>query len=679
MTTPIQHSIPGTPIQSTHEDVAHDAATPSAANVVGKEIPRPSTPAVLSGLPARQAPARGGVVDTDKNTPANSARDRATLARLSTRTGIKTSGAVAGKSNIVRRLAEMKGYLMDLQAAYAKKIDLPKCRDEEFLDLLVAAENARDPALRLSVHAVDHDRLRRGDDPSAVGDLARRLVSGMHLPQQWHAIVSMDEHTVALSVRHDPESPEHVSLIVVDSSGGSSSRDWTIVASSLVDHLNEATYAADNRGKDRKPRTPKVYINCLNTSIQRATDGSAIFAIAIAREMHGDGDIGRLHQEALAGIASLPKEFAVRATDGDALLGARFFKHMTLEASMRRVLTARPTLEKEPVNKKAQTLRERQATYLHTPPLLYGFPYQYSDSYKKKRLKIYEQAIRFIESVAAPEPHAARPQDRKLAERVEAMSDYLHELIRARKGKCARPTPRDAEFLDLLAEAESEADPQLRLSTHKVDSTKLAERDGNAIASLSSVLAEGVRSGNDWRATLDFEGRHIALAAHHDKESTAHVSIAIFDGIGVPLQDEPMQNLSIVLGEHLQNILRNVGNTQTAKVRLTRVSVALAGSAVEPAANSALLALLASINMKNHPHIEKLHEEALTEVRSSLGPITIRDRDGSVLLDSDDRAKSDSSIADTLPGDELLFDQIEMYRAATGHFALFLAPESAPD
>jgi hypothetical protein len=567
-------------------------------------------------------------------------------ARLLTPSG--ALAAAASAPDIRERIADMKGYLADLHVAYAAKVELlpSKRRDAQFVDLLVAVENARDPKLNLSSHAIDYKRLSKGDDPSAAIDLARRLVAEMNQPDAWHAIVSMNGFEVALSAKHDPQRPMHVSLVVV-SSAHEEARDWKMVASTLVDHLNEAL---DEAGK---PRQAKVLVNCLNTSIQRTNEGSAIFAIAVAREMPGDPGIGQVHEEALTQAAVEPRDFTVHEHSGDKLLGPRFFKHMTLKSSMDALLEARPDLEHEPINTQQQTLRERQGDHLaeHKPSSRLSFPTIYSGSYEKKRLNMYEQAIRHIEAAAAPAIVAAQ---------VKEMRAYLHELQRAYKGKAALPAPRDAEFLDLLVAVENAMDPQLRLSAHKIEVPKLAERNSAAIANLSGFLAEGVRNGAGWHATLDFDGHHAALSARHNPENTAHVSIVLLNGTGSTLPREHWQNLSIVLDQRLQQILHDTGDTRPSKLWVTHFSA----PALAP--DSALSTLLAAIGMKDDRRVAQLHSEALVHVAKEPGTAAL-------LYLKDD---GDPLIEATEDGDDLLIDQIEMYRAAIGHFERSLASKS---
>jgi hypothetical protein len=615
----------------------------------------------LSGLRSRSATTPGEATAASHGS-ASGAKRRAPPGKLAsstpssqrparplTRTG--ALAAVASASDIRERIAGMKTYLADLHVAYAAKVELrpSQRRDAQFVDLLVAVENARDPELNLSSHTVDYKRLSKGDDPSAAIDLACRLVAGMHKPDAWHAIVSMNGFEVALSAKHDPRRPMHVSLVVV-SSAHEDSRDWKMVASTLVDHLNEAL---DEAGK---PRQAKVLVNCLNTSIQKTNEGSAIFAIAAAREMPGDPGIGQLHEEALTQAAVEPRDFTVRERSGDKLLGPRFFKHMTLESSMDALLEARPDLQDEPINKQQQTLHERQGDLLveHKPSSRFSFPFIYSGSYEKKRLNMYEQAIRHIETVAAPAIVAAR---------VKEMGAYLHDLRRAYKGKAALPAPRDAEFLDLLIAVENAMDPQLRLSAHKIEVPKLAERNSAAIADLSGFLADGVRDGAGWQATLDFDGHHAALSARHNPENTAHVSIALLNGTGgtgSPLPREHWQNLSIVLDQRLQQILHDTGDTRASKLWVTHFGT----PALAP--ESALSTLLAAIGMKDDPRVAQLHSEALVQVAKEPGTAAL-------LYLKDD---GDPLIEPAEDGDDLLIDQIEMYRAAIGHFERSLASKS---
>ncbi|HEX7641882.1 MAG TPA: YopJ family acetyltransferase [Burkholderiaceae bacterium] len=689
MTITIRQAVSAEPAAIPH-DHSHEGAPPSnAAPAPANSRARPAAQSALGGLHALQSTARGAAAGVSGvAAPAAAAINARHRVALGLRAQPRADMPAGDDTGIAKRLGDMKAYLADLRAAFAAepvKLEMRGSRDTEFLDLLVAVENARMPTLRLSAHAIDYKRLSRGDDPAAVGSLARRLVAGMHMPQTWHAIVDMNGHQVALSVRHALSKPMHVSIVVVDSTAGEfSARDWSMVASSLVDHLNEALDDERKPRHARKPRDAKVWFNNVHTSIQKTEDGSAIFALAAAREMLGDPDIEQLHKEALDHASGPSKDFGVRVSDGDKLLGARFFKHMTLRSNMHALLEARPELEDEPVNKKGQTLRQRQEGTDERPGHLaqhrpwFGLPYEFSASYEKKRLRMFERAIGHIETAAAPELAAARaaePDEGEeisglaaapgFAARIEGMRDYLIDLHRARKGKAkegepALPAARDAEFLDILAEAENAADPQLRLSTHKLDQAKLARRDDSAVASLSAPLAEGVRNGEDWRATLDLDGRHIALSAHHDASNHAHVSIVLFDGAGLPLPAELAENLSLMLAAQLR---RNLPASAGGKVWLTQLKVSQAAGN-----NGALLALMAAIGMKDYPGIDEVHAQALAAAQASANGSGVREGNGDALLDSEDGAAREA-----VSERELLHDQIQMYKDAIGHFELMLA------
>lgn len=545
----------------------------------------------------------------------------------------------------------MKGYLAELYAEHVAMRELKSSRDTPFLDLLVAMENERDPRLNLSVHSIDYAGLLAGRS-AALGDLAGRAVAGMETGRSWRAIVSMDGHEVAASVRHDPQRPMHLSIIVVDSTGKHfRSRDWRLLASSLGTHLNDALANTD-RPREDTPRHAQVAIHCLNTGTQRTNEGGAIFAIAAAREMPDEPDIASLHEHVLARAASQQEPITPLVIYDNSLLGPRFFKHMTLKSNMQDLLATRPELAEQPVNKKGETLLGRQRDRLleHRPQ--YGLQYKYSDSYETKRIRMYERVIARLETAAAPQLHAAR---------IDGMSAHLDDLLKAHETGTAAPAPRDAEFVDLLVDGLNTIDPQLRLSAQKIDVRRLAAGDRAAIDGLWGPLADGVRSGGAWHAALDLNGHYAALSARHDPKNFAHVSLAILDGAGSFLSTGNVQSLSILLGQRLLQMLTDTDPARSGKVWLTHLDV----SARQPAAHSATFALRAIREMNDDPGIASVHREALAEARSRPDPIDARFRDGVALLDPDYHPTPDAG--NTMADADMLIDDIEMYRAAVDH------------
>jgi hypothetical protein len=629
-----------------------------------------------SAKPRTMSPGIAGLSNRQSATPTAGRR----AAPVPTRTAGMTPAAGQGLPGIVERVSEMKSYLAELRAAHAAQLELRRPRDAQFLDLLVAMENMRDPKLDLSAHHVDYKALHAGAR-DAVSDLASRVVAGMQTGGSWRAVVSMDTHEVALSVQHDAQRPHHLSIVAVDSTSGHfSSQDWGTLAMSLGVHLNDAL------ARQGKPREAKVWVNRLNTGTQKTSEGGAIFAIAAARDMPGEPGIERLHEQTLAQAAREPAHFASGTNTNPTWLGARFFKHMTQESSMQALLATRPELEDQPVNRKQQTLRDRQATHLarHWPP--FGTAYTYSDSYERKRIRMVKRAIRHFE--------ATTPE--LLSARLDHMAMYLGELRRAQRQGTPLPEPRDADFIDLLAGAENTRDDELRLSTHEVDLPQLAAGHVDAVDDLWTSVAEGVRSGADWQATLDLNGHFAALSARHDPQNPAHVSLVVLDGAGSPLTTDAWQTLTTLLGARLFQMQQDTDDARSIKVWLTHCNV----SAGEPAANSALFAVRAAREMKADEGIAGLHLDALTEARRSPEDIVVSERNGDELFDPEYFASPGTGENESTDGSEenepradaeaydprddardydptaeatLLAEQIEMYRSALSQFERSLA------
>lgn len=640
---------------------ANDTPRPSGLQFASTERPRRALAPALMNLRARLAQtfARAGLVrHASAGGTSRASEPRSTLlSGLSPQSPVQAAIARSGPG-IGERIADMKAYLDELYAAHAANIELPsgKCRDPQFADLLVAVENARDPQLNLSTHTIDFKRLVHGGAPAAVDNLARRIAAAMQTSDDWHAIVSIDDHAVALSAKHDPAQPMHVSLVIVDSTNGHfSTDDWTHVTRALAHRLNGALQHAG------KARDAKVWLTCLNTSVQKTSDGSTIFAVAAAREMPGDPGIDQIHAQALSEAQEQSGPYAARVASGDRVLGPRFFKHMTLESGMRALLKLRPELKDEPVNQQEEALHERQAAHLGVHRPSFGLPYVYSGSYEQKRLNMYEQAIQHVELAAAPA---------LLAARVEQMRDYVSDLKRAFKGKAPPPVPREAEFLDLLAAVENTRDPQLRLSAHKIELAKLAVQDRDVISELSSFLAQGVQSGADWHATLDFDGHHAALSVRHDPQNTAHVSLVVL-GIGQsPLSDEHWQNLSIMLSLQLHDMLQASGETRSRKIWLTHVDLP-----TQPGtADGALLALLAATGMKGDARIASAHRDALDEADSAPEPFAAGIRGDTRSPGLAAEVAADPAATEPLSDAELLDERIQMYRTAIDYFERSLQP-----
>ena len=561
--------------------------------------------------------------------------------------------AAARQPGIATRLADMRQYLADLKHAYAHGDEMEHPRDTQFLDLLVAMENARHPNLALGSHTID-DAALEANNPEAVASLASRLEASMRDGASWHAIVCVGGREVALSARHDPKQPRHISLVVVDSEPRRpSSPDWHHIAALVTVRLNQALART---GDDS---TVRIRVNSLHTAAQTITDGSVIFALSAVKAMPRDADIRRLHKSALKSAAENEAPFGTQTIDDNRLLGARFFKHMTHPPRMEKLLKARPDLATQPVGKRSeQTLAEYQKARLRVHmPASFGIRHAYSSSYEDERLKLYERAIAHLDASV----------------RLDGMADYLHALRHARTSGTAPPPPRDAEFMDLLTAAANMQDPQLRLSAHRIDTAKLADHDIDAIGSLKPVLTEGVKSGADWHATLDLDGHHVAVAARHDAGHPTHLSLAVADGAGSTLSRQDWANLARTIGKQLDANLRAAGDERTGKVWLTRLDI----SEQQTVPTTALFALLVAQGMPRVADIADAHREALAQASSrpenvAAGHFT---RPDLLAIDDDDvTAEAGVPALDAYLKEE----QIALYERAIPHIerALGLPPQT---
>ncbi|MBW8829009.1 MAG: hypothetical protein JF606_06180 [Burkholderiales bacterium] len=422
--------------------------------------------------------------------------------------------------DIAARMQEMKGYLAELRLTHAHRRELLRCRDAEFLDLLVAMENDRDPSLRLSAHIVDTAVL--GDDWNATlkatTGLARAAKEGMD-HGAWHAVVSIDGHEVALSARHDAENPSRISLVVVDSlKKNFETRVWKHIAGALCHHLKNAL------GMEDKPADAKVWVSCVNTSTQITGDGGAIFALYAVREMPSDADVAKLHDEMRSEQAAHRAPAAARVFDGNHLLGARFFKLMAQKLSMDELLEKRPKLEDVPVNQKGDTLRTYQNANLVSQHPRHGPAFEHNDAYERKRLGAYERLIEHVEIAAGPKLSPARGDAFETASNAlppvqegTPESSQPSELQSSFKYKPDSDEKSSVPSADKFQPADGTASPCS-------DRSKLsAQRDSDSKSSRRAARkSERRRSQNDAELTNAYERKR--LGAH--ERLIEHIEIA---------------------------------------------------------------------------------------------------------------------------------------------------------
>lgn len=560
-----------------------------------------------------------------------------------------SAAPTASADNLWTRLDAMKNDLATLRTLQTNgREPSPAAFDGKHLDLLVAAENARNPSLHLSHQSIDIAAVRSSpaEARNAVAGLGDALVKGMQSGQDWRAVLKIDDHHVAVEGRHHPKHPSRVSLAVVDSLGSDiKNTEWLQIAQALCDHANRARLAAG-----QAPNT-QVWINTVNTAMLRtaSASGSDIFALAAARKMPADGSLVALHKRVLDAQANKPAPTAVRETHNHSVGDARLFKLTTSPLVMDDLLAARPALQHAPVNQKGQTLADYQAAHVGTRTPGFGMNQTYNTAYEDKRLRMYERTIAHIES--------------KLAPQLDAMKAHLQDLQRTAIGEATRPAARDGQFIGMLMDAENAQNPALRLSTHRLDASHLQAGNPAATESLWRTLTEGMRTGQDWHATLDVQGHHLALAARHDADNPAHVSlVAMADG-GSPLKPEDWKQLVGQLSQRMQAQATN--GADAGKVWMTVLNL----SPRQPDHDSALFALMGARGMADDPEVAKVHTEALAQARSVGAPAALRGRSGDHLLDPEHAAHQGNLLATP----DLLALQIEMYEQAVGHHALILA------
>ncbi|WP_390622874.1 hypothetical protein ACEQUB_00205 [Ralstonia syzygii] len=220
---------------------------------------RPDTAAEGSTRSAHVSGSRPRTVDGSfRNLPTRHAGSRASkppiiLRKAPSKIDTRALAAMAHQPGLKARLVAMRQYLAELKtAAYANpdiRAETPGHRDAQFLDLLVAVENARHPKLALSAHTIDSAALE-ACNPAAVASLANHLEASMRSGDPWHAILSVHRHEMALSVRHHPEQHKQISMIVVDSAPEHLSvPEWNLVAALLAGHLDhKLAQAGDPKG-----------------------------------------------------------------------------------------------------------------------------------------------------------------------------------------------------------------------------------------------------------------------------------------------------------------------------------------------------------------------------------------------------------------------------------------------
>jgi hypothetical protein len=543
-----------------------------------------------------------------------------------------------------QRLAAMKAHLAHLQAQRAAGAELPASGDGKFLDLLVAAANARDPSLRITLQSVDVAALR-GDAAAAaeaVSGLAGSLANGVR-HGSWHAVLAIDGHHVAVAAVHDPRHPSRVSVAVLDSLGSELTKaEWLALADGLRIHANHALAQAG------KAPNAQVWLNCLSPSLLQTSTGSGsdVFALAALRKMPGDAGLILLHRRVLNGQRRTGESVAVRVSDGRDVIGARLFKLMTRPASMEALLDVRPELRQATVNRKGQTLDAYQAAHeaRRKPP--FGIGSSYNVAFEEKRLRMVERAIAHLAATLAPG--------------LDDMKAHLADLRRAAAGEAGPPAALDEHFLRMLIDSENARDPSLRLAAHRLDAGRLAAGDPAAAEPLSQAIADGMRSGEDWQATLDIAGHHVALSARHDPAHPGHVSLVVMEDAGSPMSRNDWKTLVAQLVDRLPPQPASAGAAGSAKLWVTHLDL----SARQPTANSALFALMAAKDMAGDTGIAAVHAEALAQAAGHPAPGALRGRPADEFVDP---GYGEAGAEDPMAHVDIAAQQVEMYQDAVHH------------
>ncbi|HET9644883.1 MAG TPA: hypothetical protein VFP68_16350 [Burkholderiaceae bacterium] len=509
--------------------------------------------------------------------------------------------------DLTGRFQDMKKYLNNLELAYDEQRNLYS-QDEAFLDLLAAAENCRQPDLRLSTHIIDGKALcSREGGMKAVEGLARSAIDNMNAGT-WNAVLSITGHVVTMSAKHNPQEAAHVSLVVVQQRRSFSvgSSQWKWVATLLHEHLRRALSGPERAVK------PKVWLTLLDRSVESPEywEGGAICSLASVREVPHDREVQGFHEETLASQPDHQQLLAVRV--------AKSAGSSQVPEDIRGLLNV-PTSERE---------------------------------YELERLKMYRRAVWYVRDILNG---AAESR-----ERLQAMKAYVQELTDSLEKRTPLPPARDAEFLDLLLDGVRMEDGSRKLSAHRVDVEALKRRDAEAVRSLGEAVVQGLRDEIDWQATVDFGGHHMALLARHDPEYPGHVSLVLLGGAGSNVSRAELEYLTAALTSQMRADATLAHEPHERKVWLTPVD-AMSRQLKD---NSALTALGLATTMSDNEVISFAHVLALTDASESNGSYRLL-TDGAHALDSDSGVSDpDANLLDQIELYEVAISCAEKKQAA---------------
>ncbi|WP_057462034.1 YopJ/AvrA family T3SS effector serine/threonine acetyltransferase [Pseudovibrio sp. POLY-S9] len=110
---------------------------------------------------------------------------------------------------------------------------------------------------------------------------------------------------------------------------------------------------------------PDVKCVMIESDLQRSNGECGIFSLAIAKKMLKEGEnFQMLHEKNLAGALPQNSFGIVEAKDSDALLPPLLMKHAQSEKRLDRYIAAHPETTDLQVNKKGETLKERQVRHV---------------------------------------------------------------------------------------------------------------------------------------------------------------------------------------------------------------------------------------------------------------------------------------------------------------------------
>jgi hypothetical protein len=225
----------------------------------------------------------------------------------------------------------------------------------------------------------------------------------------WPAVVDIDDHRIALSVRCT-RSNNDVSMLLVNSSAleDRDSRKW--VRDTWNDVLWPLTEFLNAR---RKPSQPPVRIRMefTGSKAHQGLEGCTIFALSAAKKLASDPEIGRVHARMLAELEDGGRSVTVRWADPHSVLPPSFYKHATSRKVITDYLAARTELREAgassshsveepltdpngPVNKRGQGLLERFDSHVVQRWDERNAQYRrFSNSYESKRIELIATAL----------------------------------------------------------------------------------------------------------------------------------------------------------------------------------------------------------------------------------------------------------------------------------------------